>query len=140
MKQITNKTILKQGNKTFQVVESDGVIYWRDELLNFVAQSQPKLEGIPVISLDSYVEKLAYKYYNSNEHYKVADSFHYINGYKANPNSSTQKDIKKAIELARIEIRNGINSYELTNEQILQKINEISIIEIDEQFNIISYE
>jgi hypothetical protein len=31
MKQITNKTLLKQGDRTFEPVEVDGVIYWIDE-------------------------------------------------------------------------------------------------------------
>lgn len=51
MKKITNKTILKQRDKIFSPVESEGVIYWRDEYLNFVAQSENKLENIPVINL-----------------------------------------------------------------------------------------
>lgn len=30
MKKITNKTVLRQGNKLFQPVEVDEVIYWVD--------------------------------------------------------------------------------------------------------------
>ena len=102
MKKINKNTILKQGEKTYQPVEVDGIIYWVDretqiignnfthiynphhndiwaldvnqisiaqaegDRLEFggggvVAQSQLKLEGIPVISLNKYVERLAEK-------------------------------------------------------------------------------
>lgn len=103
MKKINKNTILKQGEKTYQPVEVDGIIYWVDretqiignnfthiynphhndiwaldvnqisiaqaegDRLEFggggvVAQSQLKLEGIPVISLNKYVERLAVEF------------------------------------------------------------------------------
>lgn len=181
MKKITSKTILKQGDKTFQPVEVDGVVYWDDEeatecryylhhsvdsrhqiydlenggsLSDFkkgqsikwcskiVAQSQPKLEGVPVISLDSYFKQLfeqKTKTVSFGEH-GIQSSFNWFNkGYQANPNEYTQKDIDKAIQLARPQPINGMKQY-LTKEQILEQINSISVIEVDEQFNILSYE
>lgn len=192
MKQITNKTILKQGNKTYQPVEIDGVIYWVEKqvqdkgyvytpnktiekimckylnessfmvgtnsqnspfyiefLLQIIAQSQPKLDGIPVISLNSYIENLA------DNHVKgqvirnrgiekdgwVATGFVY--GYKSNTNQYTQKDIEKAIELARENQIGYDEGYpviynEYTFNEIIEQINSISVIEVDEQFNIIN--
>lgn len=152
MKQITNKTVLKQGDKTFQPVEVDGVIYWITEkttdiidghfyhpknvifpvtdtyikgpissgiMSKVVAQSQPKLKGVPVISL-------------------IKSEYHY-----------TQKDIERAIELARVpkkitfdgdELTGKIIRKHLTKEEILEQTNSISVIQVDEQFNAVSYE
>jgi hypothetical protein len=174
-KQITNKTILKQGDKTFQPIEVDGVIYWidkeateckfylhksfsgNDQIYNveedggslddfkrgqpigwcskIVAQSQPKFEGIPIVSLDSYVEKFKKEYNsgnNSDVFTKGIETGIEI-GYKSNPNQYTQKDIYFAINLAK-------HPLNYSNEQIFHQINSISVIEVDEQFNIISYE
>jgi hypothetical protein len=176
MKQITNKTIIKQeigqekckeygcGNsecifeclnpkkifKTYQPVEVDGVVYWiNDELtiqdvkpyygkyhyekgvaINIfpdyltdlseckliIAQSQPRIEGIPVVSLDSYVNELTkldlihlIKIVQKSEDYKSVMGINLENtlkrllsNYKSNPNQYTQKDIEKAIELAQM--------------------------------------
>jgi len=161
MKQITKNTILKQGDKTYQPVEVDGIIYWVDEYVvcrtgelyltsiqrriipksegviqagdKIIAQSQPKLEGIPVISLDSYVEKLAdlKGFYDSTEDNKgnyTTKAF--IEGYKSNPNQYTQKDIEKFYKHVKTH----------TFAEAMEQINSISLIEVDEQFNIISYE
>lgn len=183
MKQITKNTILKQGDKTFQPVEVEGVIYWttgtqptfddahslkpcyyifkgeiikreyshHKESSTIIAQSQPKLEGVPVISLDSYVENsvnLEFK-----EEFEIAQDampaiwydlkLKIIKNYKSNSNQYTQKDIEKAIELARKTDFVGVGGdigYSFFKSEIFQQINSISIIEIDEQFNIISYE
>lgn len=199
MKQITNKTILKQGDKTFQPVEVDGVVYWIDESFTddykllksdgilftrdsgdreiysyyehdgyglgvfdlkgkrytisvsrsskIVAQSQPKLEDVPVISLDSYIERLAKNSYCTQP--KTINTLHadtnyilgFIDGYNSNPNHYTQADIEKAIDLASKPqkiLLNGIIREHLTKEEILDQINSISVIEVDEGFNIIS--
>ena len=181
MKKITNETILKQGDKIYQPVEVDGVIYWvgkdlvginsetisnycpnsnqvflgyfeanDDELYQgigkihpkeIVAQSQPKLDGIPVISLDSYVDSLA-KIKGENKFGLALYCDYFKEGYKSNPNQYTQKDIEKAIELARERqfIKHSDNSTEskYNHEEIIEQINSISIIEVDEQFNIIN--
>jgi hypothetical protein len=174
MKQITNKTVLIQGDKTYQPVEVDGVIYWLNPELpieeiypqvvieklttgehmlwqidnindidrscqyHIIAQSSLKVEGIPIISLDSYVERLAYSF-TDEERKKEPDGIKlsfafagFICGYNSNPNQYTLKDIEKAIDVARL--------YEFTKREILEQINSISIINVDEQFNIISYE
>jgi hypothetical protein len=179
MKTITNKTILKQGDNTYIPVEVDGVIYWvgdaegwsstkicynndgaigqpinRESKL-IVAQSQPKLEGVPIISLDSYVERISNIKHPDESTPGWLDTFSYlerkgfINGYKSNPNQYTQKDIDKAIELAQQQywdIRGfssnteGDWSFKYTEEEIFDQINSISVIEVNEQFNIINYE
>jgi L-rhamnose isomerase len=179
MKQITNKTILKQGDKTFQPIEVDGIIYWigkdlvginsktiknycpnsnqifvgyfesnDDELYQgvgkvhpkeIIAQSSNKLEGVPIINLDEYLEKISFDYYISNDAYTISDSFHFSNGYKANPNQYTQKDIEKAIDLARKDYINNDIDIKHSSE-ILKQINSISIIEVNENWEVISYE
>ena len=187
MKQITNKTIIKQWDKTFQPIEVDGVVYWIDitfkesenlkrgngilftkengerEVYTYdehdgyglgvfdlqkqrctirqsawcliVAQSQATLYKVPIINLDSYVERLAEK--DSPYASKAFER-----GFKSNLNQYTQKDIKKAVELARVENiegRESCDSYYSIIE-ILEQINSISVIEVDEHFNIINYE
>jgi hypothetical protein len=151
MKQITKNTILKQGDKTFQPVEGiDKIIFWIDKPVevNIVAQSQPKLEGIPVISLDSYVKKFK-KEYNSGNNSGIFTKGIEIGieiGYNSNPNQYTQKDIEKVIKLARQQtttnMGGGFYEYEETysNEEIFEEINFISVIEVDDNFQILNYE
>jgi len=190
MKQITNKTILKQGDKTYNPVKGDGVIYWLggpislnpDNIwvyrsnriwkfkqgmtvvssnmpIEIIAQSQPKLEGIPVISLDSYVENLFEqntKTTSFGEHGKQSPFYWFNKGYNSNPNQWTDDDIRKTIELART-LQEGKNEFEVENilgssdgtygvkqkyteKEILKQINSISVIEVDTSFNIIGYE
>lgn len=149
MKKITNKTILKQGDKTFQPIEDiDESIFWEDSGCNVVAQSSAHIEGIPVIDLCDYVEKLADDFIigqtlrNRGFEKDGWISTGFVYGYQANPNQYTQKDIEKVIELARKGDENwqGYVNHELTTKEILEQINSISVIEVDEQFNIISYE
>ena len=139
MKQITKNTILKQGDKIFSTIESEGVIYWRDEYLNFVAQSSPKLAGVPVISLDTYIEMLVGKYVSYPNAYVLVKQL-----FKSNQNQYTQKDIEKAIDLYR---ELGLNvdktlkvNIDKLKQEIFEQINQISVIEVDVNFNIISYE
>lgn len=170
MKQITKNTTLKKGDKTFQPVEVDGVIYWinpkklvvgeeyNDIVYNkgfvfktnrlfenfkeVVAQSQPKLEGIPIISLDDYVKPW---YKKANELYPTGrlernhtEQEAFREGVKwkeLNPNQYTQQDIEKVIELSGLS-----GGYPYSKKEIFQKINSISLIEVDKQFNILSYE
>jgi hypothetical protein len=185
MKIITKNTLLRCGDKTYPPIEVKGVIYWEKshvkqgdyvfshitkEIMQtnqatciwfnnkIVAQLQPILEGVPVISLDSYVEKLK-KEYNTGENTDVFTKGVEVGieiGYKSNPNQYTQKDIGKAIELARdiidgkdkldLESIIGLteictHNWEVKNvDKIFEQINSISVIEVDEQFNIISYE
>lgn len=199
MKQITNKTILKQkiGEenckcikpkkifKTYQPVEVDGVVYWVDEnditncwfinkyilkiyhsstkktdenSVKIVAQSSRHLEGIPVISLDSYVEKLA-EIELQKESWDTSTGLPFNEGWKKcyiYKIKYSQKDIEKAIELAReansidgtvdldvvlsFKADNSDLRTKWTKEEILEQLNSISVIEVDEQFNVISYE
>jgi hypothetical protein len=176
MKQITNKTILKQGDKTYQPIEIDGVIYWVDkrEILpntwyensgvlflsdsvynkgnnpnnsnpivtdfnrSIVAQSEPKLDGVPVVNLDSYVDRIAKEILPDDTNWQRR--FDIVKGFKSNPNQYTQADIEKAIELARkhdVDLHNGRGCTlipQISRNEILQQINSISVIEVDEQF------
>lgn len=159
MKQITNKTILKQGDKVYYPVKVDGVIYWgkksnedwfnfyrEDEYWFFVAQSQLKIEGFPVIGLDSYIEKLKKgisefsKLANDKKDPfwtgKAAGFGEALQIYKSNPNQYTLSDIEKAIDYAANPQKILIN----TKEEILEQINSISTINVDDNFNIINYE
>jgi hypothetical protein len=148
MKKINKNTILQSVNKTFQPVEKNGVIYWVDKVgkierywynsstneidethelsiiqdninnknhwshcFKIVAQSSPSIEGIPIISLDNYVEGLG-------------------------PNKWTDEDILKAIKLSQ---EGTETEYSYTQQEIMDQISSISLIEVDDQFNIISY-
>jgi hypothetical protein len=148
MKTINKNTLLKCGNKTYQPIEFGGMITWCDKDEGTIAQSELKIDGVPVISLDSYVERLAKEtrdsinkvaYCCSGETEEDIFDSGFIISHKSNPNQYTQKDIEKAIELI-------INNKELHNKPItlkcivLEQINSISLIEVDEQFNILSYE
>jgi len=148
MKQITNKTKLIQGDKTYSAVEVDGVIYWFRQIKEtdkgyfydimmksivthnnvysdyIIAQSEPKLEGIPVISLDGYFVKL------EEIGQRIIDIFRLM---------YTQKDIEKAIELAQMVKAYG-DYKPFTKDYILEQINSISVIEVDEQMQILNYE
>jgi len=155
MKTITKNTILKQGDNTFAAVEHDGNILWLKneveyhlEKLNWcgkpiVAQSKAILESIPVISLDSYVERLAKQTTNKyvNEREKQTSYLEFINGFKSNPNQYNKDDLVKAIEMARKfpYIKSGEVKYELSAKQILEQISSISFIEVDENFNVINF-
>lgn len=119
-----------------------------------IAQSQPKLEGVLVISLDNYKNILSEQVckkqdlaggFSGGIHERSVAGMFFRKGYKANPNHYTQKDIEKVIELARMTSieENMLGSMQVnkySKEEILEQINSISLIEIDKQFNIISYE
>jgi hypothetical protein len=169
MKQITNKTILKQGDKTYQPVEVDGVVYWIDYYTKkgdfwcididkkifkdqthfpisigqrlIIAQSQPRIEGIPVVSLDRCVQDKAYKHTEKlilTSEGRTQRWWGFIVGYESNPNQYTQKDIDKAIELAQESGEHGYG-HVYNKEQIHEQINSISILEVDSEFQILSY-
>ncbi len=187
MKKITNKTVLKQGDKTYQPVEVEGVVYWVGKIRHMteyvtngeeifkpsdlpeysteyaerywervVAQSFYKLEGVPVVSLKHLGTDAAYRYYCQDENTTSGQAFHFTKGYEANPNTHTQRDIEKAIELARV-LFDGKNEFDVegilgssdntygvkekyTVDDIIEQLSVISTIEVDEQFSIISYE
>jgi DNA-binding XRE family transcriptional regulator len=104
-----------------------------------IAQSQPRIEGIPVVSLDKSIDDFIYEYQQEGMLPSMAKRRILT---LSNPNQYAQKDIEKAIELARETISSneaGICD-KYTELGIIQQINSISVIEVDEQFNIISYE
>lgn len=191
MKQITNKTILKQGNNTFQPVEVDGVVYWTDGKLpkdrdisitfhkdtglpmvdkegfyeedlsyyayppkRIVAQSKIaggwKLARFPFVRLGSYIERLANEYapvemddydgkhseYDINKSIRNGVEF----GYRSNTNQYTKEDIDKAINMAWLLGQNVNQNLTDTIDLIFEQINSISVIEVDDKFNVISYE
>ena len=101
--------------------------------------------------MDSYIEKLGEDETNirilkhktpSQIARQYFDGF--IECYKSNPNQFTLKDIEKAVELARVKdphnVVDGEKLFEYSIKDIHDRINSISVIEVDEQFNIISYE
>lgn len=187
MKQITKNTILRCGDKIFQPIEVDGIIYWVDSTLpieevyphtvieklttgeymlwqidnindidrscqyEIVAQSQPKLEGIPVISLENYTEDLTktdlmylIEVVQLSYNYKTVMGVRLESKlrrlFESNTNQYTQKDIEKVIELSRKDDPNNFGALLYYEEEILEQINSISLIEVDNQFNIIKYE
>jgi len=164
MKTINKNTLLKKGDKTFQPVEQDGIIYWVDKPLDehgkivpgsIVALTKPKFTGSPIISLDAYIDSLAESLYpNSNKlalHRHITPAIkkqsqrkkHWINGYKSNPNQYTQADIEKAFDAGCAYTIGSHKEFEQTHpnkEEYLKQANSIKVIEVDEQFNILSYE
>jgi hypothetical protein len=138
MKKVTNKTILKQGEKEFNPIEVGDRITWCDERLNVVAQSSDKLKGVPVVSLDGYIERLA----DLETPLRIVKGS-FIKGYKSNQNSFTIKDIEWAIELAKKSI--DYNDWDgmvhnQTTEQIIEQITSIQSITVNKKWEVVSYE
>jgi hypothetical protein len=176
MKKITNKTILKQGDKSYSPVEVDGVIYWvhdttvkkedgwtwddrykklvspeqnlktpthdADFYWKIVAQSLPIIREVPIIYLGDVIEnifEIKTKDVSFGEKEKRSANYWFKKGFNSNPNQYTQEDIEKAIDLARLQ---GEQTYlcKHSDNEILEQINSISVVEVDEQFDVISYE
>jgi hypothetical protein len=126
MKTITKNTILKQGEKTFQPVEVDGVIYWVGKEGFAIASSKLMTDDVPVISLEANNTRLIME-----------------GKYPFDLKSYTKEDIEKAIELmdgVRL-FHKAQHPFERSQQikRILDQIDSISEIEVDENFNIISY-
>jgi hypothetical protein len=160
MKNITEKTLLKQGDKVFRAFQVDECFYWVDNYTDkgdfwcididkvifkdqphypisigqrrIIAQSSAVLEDIPVISLDSYIIKLGREEYDNG-----LGLVGFISGYKSNPNQYTLADIQTAINLARGRGIVGTNKY-YEDLEIFDQINNIGVIEVDKKFNVIS--
>ncbi len=113
-----------------------------------IAQSEQRLEGVPVISLDSYIfnflDKACSDWYR--QEYGVMANVPirkaFIEGFNLDQRKWTDADLLKAIELAREENGWSDNSmeYTYTKEKIIEQINQTEVIHIDNQFNILSYE
>ena len=107
-----------------------------------VAKGSHNLVDVPYINLDNYIDKLAKEYadlyYSENKKAELG----FIAGYNQNPNKWTDADMQKAIELAKKQETFNFKPLgsKYTTEEILNQIKEISIIEVDQNFNIISYE
>jgi hypothetical protein len=155
MKKITNKTFLKQGNKTYRPVESDILIYWvadEDAGSKIVAQSISLFQDTPVINLDKYVEKLALSQYkeplNKDDEKRASIVGNrgifgfrkffkaFKKGWKSNPNEYTQEDLEKTF-LAGMAHANS--KYYPNKEQFIESLSHISIIEVDDNFQILNY-
>jgi len=110
-----------------------------------IAQSQPKLDGITVVSLDSYVKMKAIEVISYTNEDSLEDDIDaakrriWSNGFQSNPNQYTQSDIEKALYLKGGFDKDGHTFY-YSNQEILEQINSISVIEVDEQFNVLIYE
>jgi hypothetical protein len=161
MRIINNKTMLKQGKRIFTPTEIDGIIYWKSNR-GFVAQSKLRLEDLPVINLDDYYKKIkSIKFNNekdlvnfSNENdiniISISNSGNFSGGFVLFYTNNSFKGINyqdvidRTIKLSRdgkIETnKKGITkiSYNITRKEILENINLISVIEVDENFNILN--
>jgi hypothetical protein len=149
------------------MVDKDG--FYEEDLdryayspLRIIAQSKIadgwKLAIFPIISLNEDI--IAAKnaeclkgVFSEEENYQLRRSY-FLKGFNSNPNQYTQKDIDKTIAMSKIAktpdglididawISSGYEGAEpaYTEEEILEQINQISVIEVDDQFNIVSYE
>jgi hypothetical protein len=147
MKKITANTLLKQGEKTYKSIKgftSLTNIVWYDDSGNIIAQSEPKLDGVPVVNLDMYARKLAKEYQDNNKDFDFM-FVSFLAGYNSNPNQYSLADIDKACKLAMEKCVLYKDNFipTLTKDsfkEIENEINAIQLITVDEQFNILSYE
>lgn len=154
MKKITKNTILKQGDKTYQAVECTGIIYWVDKPLDedgcivpgsIVALTKPKFTNKPIIDLDIVIGTKAIQMSKKFASKKGETDYTlgYISGHQESPNQYTEKDIERAIlfgiNLEAGNVRMDWLNYSTPAKQFTSA-NFIEVIEVDEQFNIISYE
>jgi hypothetical protein len=157
MKKITINTKLKMGDKEFVGFQSFGDIFWRDESLNIVAQSNRVLNEIPLISLDPLISFDVINGIDKDSSWDIVsrmfpnlsrELFNRIwsDGFLSNPNIFSLNDIKRVVELSRVGFnRIGLGDDGCSDEifdldDILERISNVSVINIDENFNVISYE
>jgi hypothetical protein len=116
-KKITGKTILKQGDKIFQPAEYvEGVVYWVDEN--------------DVVSIKKYKPRDVFFYHNDNDTFLYLESVNQLCKIVAQ-----SEPIMNDVPVI------SLDSYvEKQMKEILEQINTISTIEVDEHFNILSYE
>jgi hypothetical protein len=151
MKKITINTKLKMGDKEFVGFQSFGDIFWRDESLNIVAQSNRVVEGMPLISLDiingsdkdSSWDIVSRMFPNLSR--ELFDRI-WSDGFLSNPNIFSLGDINKVIKLSRVGFNrigfgdDGSSDEIFDLDDIVERISNVSVINIDENFNVISYE
>jgi hypothetical protein len=144
MKKINSNTLLKCGNKTYRGAEINNVICWIDSSTladEIVAQTSNLIQGIPVISLENYYGDIHESW---NIVYRMFPQISltlfsriFKDGYNSNPNKDTVHDLVKAIDLSR---QYPADVAGFRKEEILEELSQISVINVDEQFNILSYE
>jgi hypothetical protein len=168
MKKITKNTILKQGDNTYHQIEINGGVYWydikeiridnntiRNDIIGKLAINKRHNHIGIITDINERSVTVSGTYNPTETGCSIFDSL-MINGfsvhnlivfdeygYESNSNKYTQKDIEKAIDLAsnpqRIMI-NGLIREHLTKEEILEQINSISVINVDNKFNVLNYE
>ena len=137
MKHITKETILIQGEKKFRPVEIHDTIMWEDteqtkelrdnepsEVMNpikgvFIAQSKPQIQDMPTINLQANNTMLIMEGENPID----------LNAY-------TEKDVRKALSMAFNQMYEGGN---ITSDEIIAEINKVESIEVDDNFEIITF-
>jgi len=92
-----------------------------------VALTKPKFTGLPIIEISSCA---------SCNHCGVSVTCPNCRRAYKPKNQYTLKDLEKAVYLATSRDEN----WKYTFEEILEQVSTISIIEVDNQFNILSYE
>lgn len=106
------------GNKLFEEDSwKNGYFIEGDSSFKIISQSEPKLEGIPVISLEANNTKLIME-----------------GECPLDLNSYSLEDIKRCIKLSR-----EIEEVELNVNEIIEQLNCIQEIEVDNEFNIIRF-
>lgn len=109
---------IKESDWYFDSTDKEGLypVYQRSQAPKFYSGCKKIIAGIPelpsidfsLLSEEDYktigyidVEKLAYEYYTSNEHYRAADAFHFSNGFKKaqslNDKMFSLEDMREAI-------------------------------------------
>jgi len=179
MKHITKETILIQGEKEFKPVEVDGIIYWVDEealksgfWIAPIYKDAVKA-GVELKYFDStYFEGYGYDF--TGHSFVVAKSQHNLveiplidlqanntrlimeGEYPIDLNAYTEKDISKALDLARgndfICLADGKEKlchcrkdnecqhrHYKTNEEIISEVSKVESIEVDDNFEIIDF-
>jgi hypothetical protein len=145
MKKITDKTILQQGDKTFQPVKILGTIFWKSDCeisagdyitdgyrvwkwkdnssllgrYKVVAQSERMFESLHLIDLQANNRRLIL-----DDDYPID-----LTAYRIS-------DLKKVHELSKPQGVKGME-HMISFDEILESVNSIDIIEVDENFTII---
>jgi len=102
-----------------------------------VAQSKPTLKGVLVVDLDNYIWSL-FKLVDGTCDKGEYEHFLFESGFKSNPALYTKEDIEKSILLTRMDYMTEETPVK-SSAEIIDRINCISLIEINKDWEIISY-